>query len=328
MAEITAIQEPPRAPNPKWTEIPRLDPAFDKYFKDYQSKLGSYDGSKFKNLLNANGTFLFQNGEQKHVIWDYYNYDKNQLDQWAELQGDRAILGRVGIDLLEMAEEVKKFYPWKSKTSKIHGFVIVGKQWFGMNPGGPEGINVNFREILPLINAYKADDSEKVNAWKIHLAASLAHELTHVEHDLIGDDSLSYGTGPEEVGPHIPQFLYYPENNSLFNNQLKRALDDLKKERDEGKPKKQYGYDWAQYVALLVTADKLTEEDTKIKGALEQDPDPSKIEGLKKIVDLARSIPEEKRKEIAAQFMEMINARIIEKAKAIEDKLGITSKLV
>ncbi len=328
MEETSGVTELKLSPpiESKWQEIPKTDPSFEAYFKDFQ-KIFRYGRhfSLFNTEINT-GKFLFrdENGNNKHVIWEFNN-DQGYQKWWDDVRTTPEITQKVNQDLLGLLENVNNFYPWGSKTE---GFIIVGHAGFGMNPGIGEGININYEEIKYLINAYRNGDQQKIDEEKIHLAAQMIHELTHVERDLKGDDALTFGTGPEEIGPHIPQFLFDPENNYIFNRQLKRALDALKTRRDEGKPKESFGYDWAQYTALLVTADKLAEENQEIKEALEEDSDSSKIECLKKIINLAGSIPKEKRKKISFQFMEIANRQLLEQGRTIEDKLGITAKLI
>lgn len=311
----------------RWEDIPKTDSSFEPYFKDFQKifKTGRHF-SLFNTQINA-GKFLFRNGqgEAKHVIWEFNN-DQGYEKWWDDVRTTPEITQKVSQELLDLLENANNFYPWGSKTRK--GFIVVGHVGFGMNPGIGEGININYEEIKHLINAHRNGDQQKIDEEKIHLAAQMVHELTHLEHDLRGDDGLSFGAGPEEIGPHIPQFLFDPKNNHIFNRQLKRTLDELKSKRDLGEPKKSHGYDWAQYTALLVTADKLAEQHSEIKKALEEDSDPSKIEGLKKVIDLAGLISEDHRKDISTQLMELTNRQIIERGKVVEDKLGITAKLI
>lgn len=328
MAEATGIIEQQLKPpiKPQWQEIEKTDPSFEAYFTDHQKKFRYGRGFSLFNAQIKAGKFLLRNGneETKHVIWEFNN-EQGYEKWWDDVRTTPEVTQKVNADLIEFSKQVHEFYPW---NSKIEGFIIVGHVGFGMNPGIGEGMNINYEEIKHLIKAYRDGDQQKIDAEKVHLAAQMIHELTHLERDLKGDDSLTFGTGPEEIGPHIPQFLFDPKNNHIFNRQLKRALDELKLKRDLGKPKESFGYNWAQYTALLVTADKLAEENQEIKEALEKDSDPSKTEGLKRVIDLAGSIPERTRKNISAQFMEVTNRQIIERGKTIEDKLGITSKLI
>jgi len=328
MAESTEVIEQKLSPpsESQWQEIPKIEPSFEAYFKDFQNifRYGRHF-SLFNTQINA-GKYLFrdENGKNKHVIWEFNN-DQGYDKWWDDVKTTPEITQKVSQDLLGLLESVNNFYPWGSKTE---GFIIVGHAGFGMNPGIGEGININYEEIKHLIKAYRDGDQQKIASEKVNLAAQMIHELTHVERDLAGDDALTMGTGPEEIGPHIPQFLFDPKNNNVFNRQLKRALDELKTRRDEGRPKQSFGYDWAQYTALLLTADKLAEEHPEIKKALEEDSDPSKIQGLKKVIDLAGSIPEDKRKKISVQFMKIANRQLLEQSKMVEDKLGITAKLI
>lgn len=322
MAEATGITEQgTKPPESSWKEIPKTDPKYENYFKEYSSK-----DNRLGNIfnLNRNGAFLFEHNDQpKHVIWQFN--DRNGYGYWwDDVRTTPEITLKVSQDLLDLAERARGFYPW---DSKIEGFVAVMNLSFGMNPGSGEGMNVNYLVLKRLISAYRENDQGKISEMKTHLAAGMVHELTHLEHDLRGDDSRSTGAGPEEIGPHIPQFLFDPKNNHFFNRE-KGSLDRLKSARDEGQPQESFGYDWAQYTALLVTADRLAEENPEIKDALEEDNHPSKIEGLKKVIDLAGEVSEQTRKAIAASFMEITNAQIVERARTVEGKLGITSNLV
>lgn len=329
MAEVAEVTEQKLNPptESQWQEIPRTDPSFQTYFENYPKNM-KYVGSRNHLLFNTQteGKFLFgnKNGETKHVVWEFNN-DQGYERWWDDVRTTPEITQKVNRDLLNLLNSVNNFYPW---CSKIKGFIIVGHAGFGMNPGHGEGMNINYEEIKHLIKSYREKNQEEIDSEKVHLAASMVHELTHLEHDSRGDDNLSFGAGREEIGPHIPQFLFDPENNHIFNRQLKRALDGLKSKRDLGEPKAPHGYDWAQYTALFVTADRLAEENLEIKEVLEKDSDPSKIEGLKKVIDLAELVSEDRRQDISAQFMEITNQQIIEHGKMVEDELGITAKLI
>lgn len=331
MGEVTSIaeQEVSVEPKPTWREIPKSDPAFEKYFKNYTSTKfapNSTMDTRFKNLIILNPTFLFQDnsGEFKHIIWESakeIGHDRiGRQPWWEELQQNPDVLEKINRDLLELSEKAKEFYPW---SSGIEGFVIVNDANFGMNPGNGEGLNVNYDTLIKyLVMRYREGNSEKVLLNKVDFAAQMVHEMTHVER------TDAFSTNVEEIIPHIPQFLFDPENNHIFNKQLKRALDDLKTRRDQGKLKEQYGYNWSQYTALLLTAGALAEQNPEFKKELEEDTDPSKIEALKKVIDLAGLIPLQTRKDMAAFFIRIPKEEVLQSAKDVEDKLGVTSKLV
>lgn len=310
----------------KWQEISKTDLSFEAYFTDHQKEFRyGRNFSLFDTQINA-GKFLFRdsNSRSKHVVWEFNN-DHGYEKWWDDVRTTPEITQQVSHDLLDILDRVDAFYPWQLETE---GFIIAGHVGFGMNPGDGEGININYEHIKHLIEAYRSNDQKKISSIRTYLATEMVHERTHQEHESRGDDNMSFGAGPEEIGPHIPQFLFDPENNHIFNRQLKRALDELKSKRDLGKPKVSHGYDWAQYTALLVAVDKLADENLEIKEVLEKDSDPSKIEGLKKVIDLAQFTSEQRRKEISAQFMELTCKQILERGKTIEEELGITARLI
>ena len=219
--------------------------------------------------------------------------------------------------LIESSKQATNFYKWNATP---RGFVVEGSKNFGLEAGNIAGIRVSYEEIKPLVDAIKSGDTEEVVRQQKHLAASIVHELTHLERD----DGL-VSQVQTEIASHISQFIFDPRNNEVFNKQLAYSLKRIEENRSEEKKQKPLNlYDKAQFAALLIVADKLAEHSEIFKSALEADSDPHKIATLRSLGTLIGE-PEQKYlvEDVLPTIMKLDNAELLQIVRDIESRYDI-----
>ncbi len=246
-----------------------------------------------KNIvaLNRSSVYLYETeGEEQesrlnHVIWIHNNrediltstYRAIDMQEWKNLSQKQEVIEGVNNILIESYNSVLDFYNWNYQPK---GFVIEGSEGFGMGAGKGAGIRIIYRKITPLIKAVEVGDIEEVKRQQKHIAASIVHELTHLEKDETMSRVMT------EIASHVIQFIFNPKDNEIFNDQLEFSLIRIAENRkpDGQKPKEQKPlnlYDKAQYIALLITTYELSNHSKVYHDILLNDQDPNKLEALK-----------------------------------------------
>lgn len=335
-------------PNPEISAEPDLSPAkkvsipvkrgderYDHYFKKYsEARIVQLNINNIV-ALNRHGVFLYEvpsdNGEEKlnHVIWIYNNPDQElpvyeviPTESWTDVANQPALIDRINVALIESSNQATNFYEWNTRP---RGFVIEGSKNFGLEVGNIAGIRVSYEEIKPLIDVIKSGDTEGATREQKHLAASIVHELTHLERN-VGFVSQVV----TEIASHISQFIFDPHNNEVFNRQLAYSLRRIEGNRREGKKQKPLNlYDRARFAALLIVAGMLSEHSEIVKSALKKDTDPHKLTTLRSLGTLIGE-PEQKYcvEEVLPTIMRLDNAELLQIIRDIESRYDIRQDVI
>ena len=244
-------------------------------------------------------------------------YEAIPAETLKDIAEEPELTNRINMALLESSSHAINFYKWTATPS---GFVVEGSKNFGLEAGNIAGIRVSFQEIKPLVDAVKNGDTEEVVRQQKHLAASIVHELTHLERD----DGLGSQV-QSEIASHISQFIFDTHTNEVFNKQLAYSLKRIEENRNEGEKQKPLSlYDKAQFAALLIIADKLAEHSDLIKSAIETDRDPHKIPTLGRLGTLIDDLEEKYLVEdVLPTIMKLDNAALLHMVQDIERRYNI-----
>ncbi len=320
----------------KIERIDNDDQKYKKYWENYANgNLMAQIDIDNTIALNGDAAYLYETDEDEqekrlnHIIWVRNNPDRalryNAIDkqEWKNLTQNPETIKQTNDVLMESYNRVLDFYNWQYKS---RGFIIEDNESFGMEVGNFAGIRISYGEITPLIKAIEKRDAEEVKKQQKHIAASLAHELTHRERDGM------LSTIKTEIASHITQFIFDPKNNGIFNKQLKHSLDRITENRNDQTKQEQKPlnlYDKAQYIALLIVADELSQHNETYQDILQNDKDPNKLEALKKIQETI-SVEDEKylKVDVLQKIMQTDDDQLIGVLEKIEDKLGIKKSIM
>jgi len=283
--------------------------------------------------LNKDAVYLYEttgsNQEKRlaHILWIHNNpkevlpvYKAIDEQEWKELAQNPQLIEHINKVLIENYNSAMDFYYWQHTP---RGFVIEGSKSFGMEAGNIAGIRISYQEIKPLIKAIEEKDQEEIKRQKKNIAASIVHELTHLERD----DGLVTQV-KTEVASHIAQFIFNPRDNEIFNQELKSSLNRIAENRDK-EEKSLHLYDKAQYIALLIVAYELSQYNQEYRDILLKDKDPHKLEALKKLQENIREEDEKYlRSEVLERIMQTSNDELMNRLKQIEKELDIQTSVV
>lgn len=314
--------------------IARIDKRFKEYWENYTTN--SLAQANIHNIisLNRDAVYLYEiENEQErrlnHVIWIYnkseellYTYETIPQEAWKDLTKQPEIIEEVNKLLIETYNSAIHFYNWRYKPK---GFVIEGSKHFGMEAGDIGGIRISYRELMPLIEAIKAKNKKEIDRQQKHLAASIVHELTHLERD---DGLISQIK--TEIASHIVQFIFNPKNNEIFNQQLEYSLNRIAENKTTKEQQNPLSlYEKAQYIALLIIADELAQYNKVFWKILENDEDPYKLNALKKLQELIDLEAEKYLKsQVLPRIMQMDSNKLMERFREIENKFGIQKSII
>lgn len=229
------ISEVARGEVRTYSQVDPKDSRFNDYFVQ-RSKEWPRAYGRINDVVvsNRTGSFVYSADSpttaDMHIIW-FHNNSENQTadsikpDLWAELKAEPEIFERTNGILVRALDQARIFYPWNSKSvSLAKGLIIESSGSWGMERGVDLGLRVSFEEhIAPLIKAIKAGDSESLIREQLHLTASIIHELTHRERDEVA------GGVQNEIMSHTAQYLFEPQSNTIFNQQINRSLLQIEK---------------------------------------------------------------------------------------------------
>jgi hypothetical protein len=134
-------------------------------------------------------------------------------------------------------------------------------------------------------------------------------------------------TVKSEIASHIIQFCFDPKENEIFNKELDQTLTKIEKTRETQEPLDLY--DKAQYSALLLVAQKLSETSKSVRSILESDLDPAKINALKQLREnIGENEIQTMRQVLVKEFMEKDSDELLRMLSEAEEDLGIKDKIM
>lgn len=313
--------------------IPSEDERYKKYWNNYTDLSYPRKHVMDTEARNKRGAFVYElevaDGEpaQHHVLWMHNGTSDGLADpfpssRWGELREKKETIEKTNEILLRAYDAVKQVYSWEVLPK---GFVIEGGQGFGMEKGNFMGIRISLGEVEDLIAGIEKNDEAIIHQNFVHIAASLAHEFTHLERE----DGLTSQVS-SEIASHIAQFVVEPKENTIFNDQLKYSLRRIVENRGDDNPAKPLNlYDKAQYVALAIVANELAAHNSDINTLIKDDLDPNKLQALQVLQTYIRKEDEDYLKTVVLpEVMKIDNKDLMDKFQQLENRWGVQESII
>jgi len=304
----TARKETPKKQGFEPSPVTRVTDQAEKaaYISEWKkalvSKFGKGADSEVDKFANAelNSFFLYKRFDDgkvhyTHIIWHYdhkggYNI-RNLIPiaaEWHKTKDAKEIESISGV-LAACYAEAEKFYGWDEARAR-HGIVVDGSSQRGGRAGTIYGMHIDFHYLFWDSSGNKKTITiERLRYW----TSGMVHEMTHHERNDVNRIEWQ-----KEVATSITEFLFDPKGNIIHARQTSRNLDELKRYREAGSPQRvplqalsrDGMYEIAQYAALLIIADSMSESNKGFRLALIADSDPNKLGALAQIRDMITKV--------------------------------------